>query len=205
MAGAGRDVVVFDLGGVLVDWDPRHLYRKLFDDPAAMERFLADICAPAWNSEQDAGRSWAEGTALLRARHPGHAALIDAYHHRWPEMIAGDIPGTVALLHALHAAGTPLYALTNWSAETFPVAERRFAFLRLFRGVIVSGVERLVKPDPAIYRLLESRFGLLPGRCVYVDDSPANVEAATRLGMHGVRFTTPAGLAAELRRLGFEA
>ena len=203
MSDSRRIVVVFDLGGVLVDWDPRHLYRQLFDDPAAMERFLAEVCTPAWNLAQDAGRPFAEATALLRARHPGQAALIDAYHLRWPEMIAGDIPGTVALLEALHAAGTPLYALTNWSAETFPVAEARFGFLRLFRGMVVSGKERLVKPDPAIYRLLADRFGLAPRHCVYVDDSAPNAEAATRLGMHGIRFTTPEALASELRGLGF--
>lgn len=203
MSDSRRNVVVFDLGGVLVDWDPRHLYRRLFDDPAGMERFLAEVCTPAWNLAQDAGRPWAEATASLRARHPAQAALIDAYHLRWPEMIAGDIPGTVAILEALHAGGTPLYALTNWSAETFPVAEARFGFLRLFRGVIVSGKERLVKPDPAIYRLLAERFGLVLSCCVYVDDSAPNAEAATRLGMHGIRFTTPEALARELRGLGF--
>ena len=200
-----RDTVVFDLGGVLVDWDPRHLYRGLFDDAAAMERFLGEVCTPEWNLAQDAGRSWAEATALLRARHPGQAALIDAYHHRWPEMIAGDIPGTVAILRALHAAGTPLYALTNWSAETFPVAQARFDFLGLFRGIVVSGTERVVKPDPAIYRLLLDRFGLDPARCVFVDDNPANAAAATALGLHGIAFTTPEALAAALRELGLRA
>ncbi len=197
-----RTVVIFDLGGVLVDWDPRHLYRRLFDDPAAMERFLAEVCTPEWNLAQDAGRPWSEATALLRARHPGQAALIEAYHHRWPEMIAGDIPGTVAILHALHAAGTPLYALTNWSAETFPVAQARFGFLALFRGIVVSGTERLVKPDAAIYRLLLDRFGLDPAACVFVDDNPGNARAATALGLHGIAFTTPGALATELRGLG---
>jgi 2-haloacid dehalogenase len=199
-----RDTVVFDLGGVLIDWNPRHLYRSLFaGDEAAMEHFLAEVCSPEWNLQQDAGRTWAEATALLRAEHPDQAALIDAYHLRWAEMMAGHIAGTVAILRALHDAGTPLYALTNWSQETFPHAEARFEFLKLFRGIVVSGAERVVKPDPAIYRLLLDRFGLDAGRCVYIDDVARNAYAATSLGFHGIHFTGPEALAEELRTLGF--
>jgi len=197
-----RDTVVFDLGGVLIDWNPRHLYRSLFPgDEEGMERFLSEICNEAWNLEQDRGRPFAEATALLRERHPQHAALIDAYHLRWTEMVAGPIAGTVAILEALHRQGTPLFALTNWSHETFPLALERFEFLGRFRGTVVSGVERLVKPDPAIYRLLTQRFGVDPARSVYVDDNPANAAAATALGFHGIRFTDPEALRAELTAL----
>ena len=200
---ARRTTVVFDLGGVLIDWDPRHLYRKLFPgDEAGMERFLAEVCTGAWNLRQDAGRSWAEATALLRAEHPDKAALIDAYHRRWPEMLAGPIEGTVAILRELRAAGTPLYALTNWSQETFPVALERFEFLAWFQGIVVSGQERLVKPDPRIYRLLVERHGLRPAEVAYIDDNLRNADAATALGMHGIHFTGPAALRRDLAALG---
>lgn len=204
MTNHSCDTVVFDLGGVLIDWDPRHLYRTLFcGNHAAMEQFLSEVCTPAWNLQQDAGRPWAEAVAVLQEQYPECAELIRAYHVRWSEMIAGDIPGTVAILRALHAAGTPLYALTNWSHETFPIAEQRFAFLALFRGIVASGRERLVKPDPAIYHRLVERFGLDPARCVYIDDNPANAAAASGLGMHAIHFMSPDALAGELRALGF--
>jgi 2-haloacid dehalogenase len=195
--------VVFDLGGVLIDWDPRYLYRKLLDDEAAVEEFLATVCTPEWNAEQDRGRPFAEGVAELVERHPVHAVAITAYHERWPEMLGGAVGGTVEVLAELRAAGVPVYALTNWSAETFGVARERFEFLEWFDGVLVSGEERMIKPDPAIFRLLLDRFGLDPGATFYVDDSEPNVEAAGRLGFDAVRFTTPARLRRDLeaRRL----
>lgn len=191
--------VVFDLGGVLIDWNPRHLYRKLFpDDEPAMERFLAEICSPAWNLEQDRGRTWAEATALLAARHPQHKHLIEAYRSRWHEMLGGPIEGTVAILSDLKDAEVPLFGLTNWSHETFPQALELYDFLGWFQAIIVSGRERLVKPDPRIYRLLTDRYGLDLGSLVYIDDNPGNAAAATRLGMHGIHFTDPATLRTEL-------
>jgi 2-haloacid dehalogenase len=195
--------VVFDLGGVLIDWDPRYLYRKLLDDEAAVEEFLATVCTPEWNAEQDRGRPFAEGVAELVERHPVHAVAITAYHERWPEMLGGAVGGTVEVLAELRAAGVPVYALTNWSAETFGVARERFEFLEWFDGVLVSGEERMIKPDPAIFRLLLDRFGLDPGATFYVDDSEPNVEAAGRLGFDAVRFRTPARLRRDLeaRRL----
>ncbi|WP_434026079.1 HAD family hydrolase [[Pseudomonas] boreopolis] len=196
------DTVVFDLGGVLIDWDPRHLYRQLFDDHDAMERFLADICSPQWNLQQDAGRPWREAVAELSARHPAHAALIAAYHARWPEMLAGEIPGSVAILHELRERGLRLYALTNWSHETFPVARERFPFLRWFEGILVSGEERLIKPDPAIFRLLLSRYGIAPQRAVFIDDAPHNVAGAAAEGLHAVRFRDAAQLRRDLAALG---
>jgi 2-haloacid dehalogenase len=195
--------VVFDLGGVLIDWDPRYLYRKLLDDEAAVEEFLATVCTLAWNAEQDRGRPFAEGVAELVERHPAHAAAITAYHERWAEMLGGAVDGTVEVLAELRAAGVPVYALTNWSAETFGFARERFEFLEWFDGVLVSGEERMIKPDPAIFRLLLDRFGLDAEATFYVDDSEQNVAAADRLGFDAVRFTTPAQLRRDLvaRRL----
>ncbi len=190
--------VVFDLGGVLIDWDPRYLYRKLLADEAAVEEFLATVCTPEWNAEQDRGRPFAEGIAELVERYPAQAAAIAAYAERWPEMLGGDIPGTVELLAELRAAGMPMYALTNWSAETFVVARERFPFLDWFDGVLVSGEERMIKPDPRFFRLLVDRFGLRPETTFFVDDSEANVEAARRLGLDAVRFIGPEQLRRDL-------
>ena len=170
--------MVFDLGGVLIDWNPRHLYRQLFDDEGAMERFLAEVCSPAWNERQDAGRPWREAVADLIARHPDHTPMITAYHQRWAEMLRGEIPESVEVLKALKARGLRLYALTNWSHETFPEARRRFAFLDLFDGIVVSGEEGLIKPDPVIFQRLLTRYDITPSRALFVDDSPRNVTAA---------------------------
>jgi 2-haloacid dehalogenase len=194
--------VVFDLGGVLIDWDPRHLYRKLIPDQAEMERFLTEVCSPAWNLEQDRGRSWTEACALLRARHPDHGELIDAFRSRWPEMLAGPIEGSLDILRELKDSGTRLFGLTNWSHETFPIAVESYDFLGWFETIVVSGQERLVKPDARIYHLLIERSGLDPTTLIYIDDNPANAAAATALGMHGVHFTSPSALRRELTSLG---
>lgn len=196
------EAVVFDVGGVLVDWDPRHLYRKLLPDEAAVERFLAEVCTTAWNAEQDLGRPWAEAVASLSERFPDQAALIAAYHRRWGEMVAGAIDGTVAVLAELREAGVPLYALTNFSTETFAQARARFGFLDWFQGIVVSGQERLIKPDPRIYQVLLERYRLTPQTTVYLDDAPVNVAAARALGMTGLRFTDPHRLRADLAELG---
>ncbi|MDP8977263.1 MAG: HAD family phosphatase [Actinomycetota bacterium] len=195
--------VVFDLGGVLVDWDPRHLYRTLFGgDDAAMEWFLANVCNSEWNAEQDRGRPFAEGVAEATARFPEYRDLIRAYHERWEETLDGPIEATVDLLAELDARGTPLYALTNWSPETWPVARERFGFLRRFDGILVSGHIGIVKPDRAIFALLAERFDLEPARTLLVDDSPENVRAAHELGFRAVRFVSPARLHARLADLG---
>jgi 2-haloacid dehalogenase len=197
------EAVVFDLGGVLIDWNPRHLYRSLFpDDEAGMERFLDEVCSPAWNASQDAGRSWSEAIELLAAEHPEQRDLIVAYRERWGEMLAGPIQDTVEVLGELVAEGLPVYALSNWSAETFPIARQRFEFLSWFRAVVVSGEVRLVKPDVAIFRHLLDTFRLRPSATVFVDDSAANVAAAQGLGMIGIPFTNAADLRGDLRALG---
>jgi 2-haloacid dehalogenase len=198
-----RSVVVFDLGGVLIDWDPRHLYRKLFaGDEAAMEDFLATVCTHEWNRCQDAGRSFAEGARLLKADHPDKAALIDAYGVRFDEMMAGPIFGSLDILAELRDRGTPLYGLTNFSAETYPPARERFAFLSWFRGILVSGEVGVIKPDPRIFELLIARFGIDPAAAVYIDDVAANVAAARPFGIHAIHFTTPSALRQELVGLG---
>jgi 2-haloacid dehalogenase len=195
--------VVFDLGGVLIDWNPRHLYRKLFGgDEAAMEEFLAGVCTPEWNRCQDAGRPVAEAARELKARYPDHGALIDAYYARFDEMMAGPIADSVAVLAELRAGGVPLYALTNFSAETYPLALARFAFIGWFKGVLVSGEHGVIKPDPAIYRLLVERFAIDPHQAVFIDDVKANAEAAACVGIQGIHFTGAAALRAELTKLG---
>jgi 2-haloacid dehalogenase len=196
------DTVVFDLGGVLIDWNPRYLYRQLFDDEAAMEHFLAHVCNGAWNERQDAGRPWHEAVAELSAAHPQHTPLIEAYWHRWEETLGEAIQDTVALLATLKRRGLRLYALTNWSAETFPVALRRFEFLSWFEGIVVSGREGLIKPDPAIFELLFARYGIEPAHALYIDDARRNAEAAERLGMHACWFREPAALRERLLALG---
>src|ERR1700746_1554640 len=203
MADAGRSIVVFDLGGVLIDWDPRHLYRKLFaGDEAAMEHFLATVCTHEWNRGQDAGRSFVEACQLLKAEHPDKAELIDAYHARFDEMMPGPIAGSVEILAELRDRGTPLYGLTNFSAETYPPTYERFEFLRWFRGIIVSGEVGVIKPDPRIFELLIERFTIAPQPPVYTDDVEANIAAARRFGIHAIRFTNPLALRAELATLG---
>ncbi len=192
---------VFDLGGVLIDWDPRHLYRKLFDDEAEMEAFLAEVCNGEWNERQDEGRPFAEAVAELTARHPRHRDVIAAYHDRWPEMLGGAIDGTVAILAELRSLGRPLYALSNWSAETFPHARERFAFLAWFGGLVVSGEEGVKKPDPEIFEILLRRYDLDPAGTVFIDDSADNVSAARALGFEAVHFTSAADLRDRLRRL----
>ena len=167
-----------------------------------MEHFLANVCTISWNSQQDAGRTFAEACALLKSEHPNHADLIDAWIERQPEMVAGAIGGTVEILAELRARKVPLYALSNWSAETFPIVLKRFEFLHWFQGIVLSGEVRLLKPDPRIFHLFFKTHGIDPAEAVYIDDLKANVEAATALGMHGIVFTDPASLRRELAALG---
>lgn len=197
-----RRVVVFDLGGVLLNWDPRHLYRKLFaGDEAAMEAFLADVCTEEWNERQDAGRPFAEAVAELRPKHPDKLHLIEAWRHRFGEMIPGALDGTVDIVRELRARGVPLYALTNWSAETFPPQRVRFPFLDLFDGIVVSGDEGVIKPDERIFRILLDRYRLAANESVFIDDNPKNAQAASALGIHGIHFQSPAQLRRELAAL----
>jgi 2-haloacid dehalogenase len=196
--------LVFDIGNVLISWDPRNLYRNLFEDGERMEWFLAEVCNHEWNLEQDRGRLFAEAITERTAAFPDLETEIRAYDERWPEMISGPIAGSVRLLEAVRAAGRPNYAITNFSHEKFAVAREMFGFLRSFDGIVVSGDEKLVKPDPAIYRLLIERHGLDPADCIFIDDSPANVAGARLVGMRGVHFTSPDGLLRDLEAAGYD-
>jgi 2-haloacid dehalogenase len=200
---AGVQAVVFDLGGVMIDWNPRHLYRKLFDgDEAGMERFLEEVCTQEWNTRLDAGRSFAEAVDELSAAHPDQADLIRAWHARWPEMLGGAFEGTVAIMRELRASGVPAYALSNWSAETFPTTRGRFPFLDEMDGIVISGEVRVGKPDPAIFRELLRRYALAPETTVFIDDWDRNVAVASKLGMIAVRFFDADQLRHDLRALG---
>jgi 2-haloacid dehalogenase len=198
-----KQAVVFDLGGVLIDWNPRHLYRKIFDgDEEGMERFLSEICTPEWNVRQDEGRSFAEATEELVARHPEQAELIRAFFDRWPEMIGGAINETVEILAELKAAGREIYALSNWSAETFPHARDRFQFLDWFDFTVISGEIGVVKPNREVFEFLLEKTGRRAEECVFIDDSPANTTAASDLGFDAIHFRSPRQLRDELINKG---
>lgn len=201
--------MVFDLGGVLIRWDPRNLYRKIFDDEEEMERFLSGIATAEWNDRQDRGRPFAEGVEDLSAQHPAYAAEIAAFRDRWEEMLDGLVPGTEEIVDELLAARVPTYALSNWSAETFPRARDRFPVLDRLDGIVVSGEVGIAKPDPEVFELFVERFALDRRRTLIVDDNEANVRAAEAFGFATIRFTTAdalrerlvaEGLLAEARR-----
>lgn len=189
-ASATIDTVVFDFGGVLVDWDPRYLYHKMFSTSAEMESFLESVCTLDWNLQMDAGRPFADAIAELSERHPEYTPQIAAFHERWPEMLGDALPGMFDVVVSLRDRGFRTYGLTNWSAETFPFALERFPQLTAsFDGVVVSGHEGVAKPDPALFRILIDRFDVIPERSLYIDDNAANVVTADELGFHPHVFT----------------
>lgn len=191
--------IIFDFGGVLVDWNPRHLYKKLFENKVDMEYFLENICTSDWNEQQDEGRTLLEGTEALIKCYPEQKELIEAYYGRWEEMLAGPMAETVAILEQLKDAGRhKLFGLTNWSAETFPIALRRFNFFKLFDGILVSGAEGLRKPHPDFYQLLLDRFELIASECLFIDDNKRNTDAACEFGIESIRFENPDQLKQEL-------
>lgn len=196
------DTVVFDIGNVLIDWEPRYLYRKVFDSEKEMEDFLGNVATMDWHLEQDRGRSIREGNAVLTSRHPEYAREVEAFYGRWGEMFGGEIQGSVEVLRELRERGYAVYALTNYSAETFPHARRQYGFLEWFDEIVVSGEEGMVKPDREIYDLLIERTGLAPADSVFVDDRAENVRAAEKLGFDGVVFRDAEGLRREMVRLG---
>ena len=200
---AQRSVAIFDLGGVVIDWNPRYLYRKLFDgNDRAMEHFLATVCTPSWNELQDGGRTFADACASLKATHPGETELIDAWFKRYDEMLGGEIPGTIEILTEMRSRGITLYALSNWSTETFPIALSRFECLKWFQGVLLSGEVRLLKPDRRIFEVFLKTFAIDPARAIYIDDRRANVEVAASFGMYGILFTDSRSLRAKLMKEG---
>ncbi|MPZ60219.1 MAG: HAD-IA family hydrolase [Propionibacteriales bacterium] len=195
-------VVVFDVGGVLMDWSPEYLFRRVIAEDDTREWFLREVCSPEWNLRQDRGRSWAEAVAEATSRYPEYEDWIRAYDERWLETIGGMYDETVAVLRELRAAGVPVYGLTNFSAEKWALARDRIDVLREFDGVVVSGEERVAKPDERIYRILLTRYGLDPARTFFTDDNDPNVRAARDLGIDAERFTTAASLRAQLTARG---
>jgi 2-haloacid dehalogenase len=192
------EAVVFDLGGVLLDWNPRYLYRTLIDDEAELEHFLETVCTLQWHAAHDRGVPFERSCAELAARHPGQAELIWAWARRSEEMVAGAIDGSVAILRELLARGMPCYALTNMEAETYPLRRERFPFMGWFHGTMVSAHEGIIKPEPAIFLRMLERFGLRAATTLFVDDSERNVAAARTLGLQALHFRSPAQLRAGL-------
>ncbi|MBV9536127.1 MAG: HAD family phosphatase [Solirubrobacterales bacterium] len=199
------EAVVFDVGGVLLDWDPRHLYRKVFDDQRAMEEFLAEVCTLEWHAQHDRGAPIEESCSELVATHPEHADPIWAWARRSEEMIAGPIDETVTIVRELKDTGLACYLLTNMETHTWPLRLARFPFLGWFDGAVVSGFEGVAKPDLEIFERLLARFALVPQRTVFIDDSPANIDAARQLAIQAIHFRSPAQLRESLADIGLVA
>jgi HAD superfamily hydrolase (TIGR01509 family) len=194
--------LLWDFGNVIVRWDPRTLYRKIFPDPAECDRFLADVCTMAWHAATDCGVAFADNCARLIEVHPQYEAEIRAWHERWHEMFSGPIAETEAAIEALHLRGVPQYGLSNISHETLDATLTMSGAFGRLAGLIASGLEGVMKPDPAIFRLCCERFGLEPGEFLFVDDSARNIETAAALGFDTHHFTDPAALAPALERRG---
>lgn len=189
------DTIIFDLGGVLIDWNPEYVFREVFDNEEEMHYFFAEICTHDWNIQQDAGRSLAAATEERVALFPAYEPHIRAYYGRWKEMLGGPIHETVEILETLHRQNDhQLLALTNWSHETFPTALELYPFLQLFEGILVSGVEKLIKPDPRIYQLIINRYNVNPERALFIDDNVKNVDGAKNVGLEAIHFQSSAQL-----------
>lgn len=197
------ETVIFDLGGVLIDWNPRYLYRKIFKTEEEITWFLENICTHEWNEKQDAGRSFEEATEELVLKFPDHEPAIRAWYGRWQETISGPVHETVSILEKIkNGQSHRLYALTNWSAQTFPWALENFKFLHWFEGIVVSGVEKSRKPFPDFYQILLDRYHINPSTAVFIDDSTNNILGAKNVGLHTVHFQSPHKLLEELQQLG---
>jgi 2-haloacid dehalogenase len=196
---AKTDTIIFDLGGVLIDWNPRYVFRHVFVSNEAMEHFLTEVCTTDWNEMQDAGRSFAEATDLLTDKFPEYKNEIRMYYQRWKEMLGGPIHETVEILSALKNSGQyKLYALTNWSDESFPIAYEMYDFLHWFEGILVSGAEKMKKPDPRIFELLVERYSINKETAIFIDDNKNNVAAACELGIRSINFKSAEQCQAEL-------
>lgn len=197
--------IVFDFGGVLMDWNPRYFYKDYFNDDEKMKYFLRNIATDEWNAEQDRGRSLAEGTAFLIAKFPEWEKEIRAYYDNWTTMLRSDIPENVAVLKQLKHSDYELFGLTNWSTETLPYALENYDFFEIFNGkIVVSGEEKLIKPDPEIWHVLLNRYQIKAEESVFIDDSARNIEEAKNLGFITIHVTEQTNLAEELRGLGVE-
>ena len=197
------DTIIFDLGGVLIDWNPEYLYRKIFSEEDDLRYFLENICTSDWNEEQDAGYPLAQATAELAIKYPQYDGEIKAYYGRWQEMLGGYEEKCVAILENLHQQqNCRLLALTNWSGETFHTAKNMYPFLGLFEGIVISGDEKIKKPDPRLYQVLIDRYGIQPVKSIFIDDTNINVEAAADLGFQTIHFLSANQLQDELQKLG---
>lgn len=198
------NTVIFDLGGVLIDWNPEYLYSKIFkNDPEKMQWFLSTVCTPEWNMEQDAGRTLEKGTEILIKDFPEYKKEISAFYDRWEEMLNGEIHDTVMILkHLKNLNKVKLYALTNWSIETFPIAVQRFDLLKQFEGIVISGEEKTRKPYPKIYKIALDRYDLQPANCLFIDDSIDNVNGAKNLNFNALHFRDALQLKLDLTELG---
>ncbi len=199
------EAVIFDLGGVLIDWNPRYLYQKLLQDDEAIEFFLATVCHQQWNEKQDAGRPFQVAIEERVTKYPEHKVLIESYFSRWDEMLGGAIQGTVRILETLRASGIPLFVISNWSAETFHHATNRFSFFNSFQDMVISGEVGLTKPDPRIFSLALKRFQLRAERALFIDDMPHNVRAAEACGLQALHFRDSDELACQLQSRGILA
>ena len=195
--------IVFDFGGVLVDWNPRYLYDKYFGDAEQSQWFLDNICLYSWNIQMDGGKPFAEGVAEMVEKFPEYKEAIEIYHSRWVEMIGGEVEGTADLIRRLKAAGYGVYGLTNWSNETYPFIRDTYPIFSEFDGIVVSGDEKLLKPDPAIYDCLLGRYGLKAEESIFIDDNVANVAGAMVVGMYAIQFQDAKQVEDQLR-LQFE-
>ncbi|HLO16504.1 MAG TPA: HAD family phosphatase [Anaerolineales bacterium] len=194
--------IIFDFGNVLLEWNPRLVYQRYFpNDPEGMERFLKEVNFADWNLQQDKGRPFTEGVALLSQQFPHYAQLIQAYHDHWIDSVGGVIAGTVEIMKELKEAGYPLYGLSNWSAETFPYAREQHDFFDLFDGIVISGEVGHVKPDPEIFELLLKKIGRPASECLFIDDALSNIAQAQKMGIATIHFQSPEQLAAILHDL----
>jgi len=195
------NTVIFDFGGVLIDWNPRYMYRNEFEEISEMEYFLDKVCTDDWNLQQDKGRSLAEGTSILQEKFPEHAVKIRLYYDQWEKMVKGDIPQNVALLRKLKEK-YKLYGLTNWSAETFPIVFNRYPFFTLFDGIVISGEEKLIKPDRKIFEIMLERYLLKAENALFIDDNRNNIQAANEIGFATIHVQEKTDLKSELYAMG---
>ena len=194
--------IIFDFGGVLVDWDPHRMLDAYFGSREKADWFIANICTGEWNAQMDAGKPFSQGIAELSAEYPEWSTEIQAYFDRWIEMIGGEIPGMLEVMIDLKRKGYKMYGLTNWSAETFCQVRHKFEVFDQLDGMLVSGEEKMLKPDPAFFQLLVDRFNLNPAECLFIDDNQPNVDGARRFGLNAIRFRDAATLRKELITLG---
>ena len=192
--------IIFDFGGVLVDWNPAYLYSKLFDNESDMHYFLENICSPEWNVQQDAGRPLAEATDVLQKEYPEHKEFIGHFYGRWEEMLGGLLEDNVRLMKMLKPK-YPIYGLTNWSAETITIAYDRYDFFKHLNGIVVSGEEKLIKPDPKLYQILLERYNLKAEESLFIDDNIHNIEVAQTMGFQTIHFTEGMNLKKEVESM----